>query len=139
MAQLRGDNVKASLDRDIIVHLTPHGVTEIGRIPPGVGECERLRRGRPIQFRKPDRLHAWRDGRSGPDTPRYIYQGLRISKASGSGQSGEGRSTLLQAQRPSCSTGQASRRRPEMRPERPIGLNTLSSYLQLSQHRYICQ
>jgi len=34
--------MRAVLDRDIIVHLTPHGDTEIGRIPPGVG-LERLR------------------------------------------------------------------------------------------------
>jgi len=32
MAVVRGKIVKATLDRDIIVHLTPHGATEIGRI-----------------------------------------------------------------------------------------------------------
>lgn len=32
MAQIRGDKVKASLDRDIIVHVTPQGDTEIGSI-----------------------------------------------------------------------------------------------------------
>lgn len=34
--------MKATLDRDIIVHLTPHGATEIGSLPKGVG-LERLR------------------------------------------------------------------------------------------------
>lgn len=34
--------MRAVLDRDIIVHVTPHGDTEIGSIPPGVG-LERLR------------------------------------------------------------------------------------------------
>lgn len=34
--------MRASLDRDIIVHLTPHGVTEIGSLPTGAG-LERLR------------------------------------------------------------------------------------------------
>lgn len=34
--------MKATLDRDIIVHLTPHGATEIGNLPTGAG-LERLR------------------------------------------------------------------------------------------------
>ena len=29
--------MRAVLDRDIIVHVTPQGDTEIGSIPPGVG------------------------------------------------------------------------------------------------------
>jgi len=34
--------MRAMLDRDIIVHLTPHGDTEIGSIPKGAG-LERMR------------------------------------------------------------------------------------------------